>query len=279
MQPLAPSALWKIATPSPSWRLPGVAMAGFRARGPADLGVVPFPAVTLAIDLGAEPLLVTDGGREVRGSAVVGLSRGGPQGGLRGAGRDVQCLQVRLSPVVAHAVLGGFAVEGGPLAGLDEVWGRDAARWEERLRAAASWEERFALVAGALAARRTEGRPVDPEVAYVWAELARSHGTSRVDALAAEVGWSRKRLWSRFRSQVGLGPKQAARLVRFDHAAHRLAAGGHPAAVAAETGYADQSHLHREVADFAGLTPSAVAREPWLSVDGVAWSAPGYLHN
>ncbi|GLW67874.1 AraC family transcriptional regulator [Kitasatospora phosalacinea] len=274
MQPLAPSALWEIATPSPSRRLPGVAMAGFRARGAADLGVVPFPAVTLAIDLGTEPLVVADGGRGVRGSAVVGLSGGG----LRGGGRDVQCLQVRLSPVVAHAVLGGFAVEGGPLTGLDEVWGRDAVRLEERLRAAADWEERFALVARALAARRTEGRPVDREVAYVWGELARSHGTSRVDALAAEVGWSRKRLWSRFRAQVGLAPKQAARLVRFDHAVHRLAAGGHPAAVAAEAGYADQSHLHREVADFAGLTPSAVAREPWLSVDGVAWSAPGYLH-
>ncbi|MFD7732918.1 helix-turn-helix domain-containing protein [Kitasatospora phosalacinea] len=273
MQPLAPSALWEIATPSPSSRLPGVAMAGFRARGAADLGVVPFPAVTLAIDLGPEPLVVADGGRQVRGSAVLGLA----QGGLRGGGRNVQCLQVRLSPVVAHAVLEGFAAEGGPLVGWDEVWGRGAVRLEERLRTAASWEQRFALLADALAARRTEGRPADAEVAYAWGELARSHGTARVDALAAEVGWSRKRLWSRFRSQVGLAPKQAARLVRFDHAAHRLAAGGHPAAVAAETGYADQSHLHREVADFARLTPSAVAREPWLSVDGVAWPAPDYL--
>ncbi|GLW53509.1 helix-turn-helix domain-containing protein [Kitasatospora phosalacinea] len=270
MQPPTP---WEIATPSPSWRLPGVAMAGFRARGTADLGVVPFPAVTLAIDLGPEPLLVADGGRQVRGSAVIGLA----PGGLWGGGREVQCLQVRLSPVVAHTVLEGFAAEGSPLAGWDEVWGRDAARLEEQLRASASWEERFALMAGALAARRPEGRPVDKEVAYAWSELARSHGTARVDALAAEVGWSRKRLWSRFRSQVGLPPKQAARLVRFDHAAHRLAAGGHPAAVAAEAGYADQSHLHREVADFARLTPSAVAREPWLSVDGVAWSSPGYL--
>ncbi|MFI1518799.1 helix-turn-helix domain-containing protein [Kitasatospora cineracea] len=274
MQPADPLALWEIATPSRTWRLPGVAMAGFRARGAADLGVVPFPAVTLAIDLGTQPLVVADGGRRVAGSAVVGLA---PEG-LRGGGRDVVCLQVRLSPVVAHAALEGLAAEGGPLLALDELWGRDAARWEERLRAAPSWESRFGLVAGALAARLAQGRRVDPEVAYVWAELTRSHGAARVDGLAAEVGWSRKRLWSRFRAQVGLSPKQAARLVRFDHAAHRLAAGQRPAAVAAEAGYADQSHLHREVADFARVTPSAVAREPWLSVDGVAWSAPGYLH-
>ncbi|QKW24543.1 helix-turn-helix transcriptional regulator [Kitasatospora sp. NA04385] len=248
-------------------------MAGFRARGAADLGVVPFPAVTLAIDLGERPLTVADGRRPVRGSAVVGLGTEG----LRGSGRDVRCLQVRLSPVVAHTVLEGFAAAGGPLVGWDEVWGREAVRLEERLRAEPSWERRFALVAGELAVRQAEGRRMDPEVAYVWGELARSHGTARVDALAAEVGWSRKRLWSRFRAQVGTAPKQAARLVRFDHAAHRLAAGRPPAAVAAEAGYADQSHLHREVADFARVTPSAVARAPWLSVDEVAWSAPGYL--
>ncbi|WP_033212421.1 helix-turn-helix domain-containing protein [Kitasatospora phosalacinea] len=270
MQPPAP---WEIATPSRPWRLPGVAMAGFRGRGVADLGVVPFPAVTLAIDLGERPLTVTDGGRPVRGSVVIGLGTEG----LRGSGRDVRCLQVRLSPVVAHAVLEGFAAEGGPPAGWDEVWGRAAVRLEERLRAEPSWERRFALVAGELAARRSAGRRVDAEVAYVWRELARTHGAARVDALAAEVGWSRKRLWSRFRAQAGVTPKRAARLVRFDHAAHRLAAGRPPAAVAAEAGYADQSHLHREVADFARVTPSAVAREPWLSVDEVAWAAPGYL--
>ncbi|MGW4802800.1 helix-turn-helix domain-containing protein [Kitasatospora sp. NPDC004272] len=264
---------WEIATPSRRSRLPGVAMAGFRARGVAELGVVPFPAVTLAIDLGDEPLTVAGGGRPVRGSAVLGLGAGG----LRGGGRDVRCLQVRLSPVVAHAVLEGFAAAGGPLVGWDAVWGREAVRWEERLRAATSWEERFALVAAELAARRAEGRRVDPEVAYVWRELVRSHGAALVAGLAAEVGWSRKRLWSRFRAQLGIAPKRAARLVRFDHAAHRLAAGGHPAAVAAEAGYADQSHLHREVAEFARVTPSAVAREPWLSVDEAAWSLPGYL--
>ncbi|MFK0238117.1 hypothetical protein [Streptomyces vinaceus] len=32
-----------------------------------------------------------------------------------------------------------------------------------------------------------------------------------VEQLAAEVGWSRKRLWSRFRSRIGLSRKCAAR--------------------------------------------------------------------
>jgi AraC-like DNA-binding protein len=105
--------------------------------------------------------------------------------------------------------------------------------------------------------------------------MVASRGQVRVERLAAETGWSRKRLWSRFRSQVGIRPKRAAQLVRFDHAAHRLAAGEDAALVAAEAGYVDQSHLHRDVMAFAGVTPAAVAVAPWLAVDAIAWAAPG----
>lgn len=101
-----------------------------------------------------------------------------------------------------------------------------------------------------------------------------SQGQVRVERLAAEVGWSRKRLWSRFRSQVGLTPKHAARLIRFDHAAHRLTAGHDPVLVAAESGYVDQSHLNRDVAAFAGLTPATIASTPSLAVDDEAWPLP-----
>ncbi|MFJ8820937.1 helix-turn-helix domain-containing protein [Streptomyces sp. NPDC102467] len=94
-----------------------------------------------------------------------------------------------------------------------------------------------------------------------------------MDRLAAEAGWSRKRLSARFRSQLGITPKRAAGLVRFDHAAHLLAAGHAAAGVAIERGYVDQSHLHREFRAFTGLTPSAVANAPWLAIDDVAWPA------
>jgi methylphosphotriester-DNA--protein-cysteine methyltransferase len=84
-------------------------------------------------------------------------------------------------------------------------------------------------------------------------------------------------LWSRFGSQIGLTPKRASQLVRFDYVAHRLAAGHSAALVAADSGYVDQSHLHRDVMAFAGVTPTAVAVAPWLAVDPVAWAAPEYL--
>lgn len=146
---------------------------------------------------------------------------------------------MRVSPVVAYAALGASPEIGGTVAALDDLWGRDAARFQERLRAAASWDERFAVAEAALARRQEADRAVDPEVAFAWRQMVRNQGRIRVEELAAEAGWSRKRLWSRFQSQIGLTPKRAAQLIRFDHAAHRLAAGDSAALVAADSGYAD----------------------------------------
>jgi AraC-like DNA-binding protein len=255
-------------------------MAGFRARSadPIDLQVVPFPAVTVLVDLGGEMTVADEAtGAEHHGSLVVGMA----PAGVRGHGRDIECLQLRLSPDLAHAVLAGAPdlTESGAAVPLDALWGRDADRVHDQLCTATTWDDRFALAEDALVRRLvTNRREVDPEVTHTWRRMVARRGQVRVDRLAAELGWSRKRLWSRFRTQVGLTPKRAAQLVRFDHAAHRLAAGHSPAAVAAEAGYADQSHLHRDALAFAGLTPTAVAAAPWLAVDAVAWPDAGPPH-
>ncbi|MFB6890168.1 helix-turn-helix domain-containing protein [Kitasatospora sp. NPDC056327] len=274
-EPPADWASVEVAVPGRSARLPGIGMAGFRQRvpAPADITMVAHPSVTLFVDLGeGDPLLFDARGRRAGGSAVVGLVPGELRIGGRAGGR-IECLQIRLSPAVAAAVLGAPAELGTAVVPLEEVWGRDAGRAEDRLRTAASWDERF-TVAADLLGRRLDARPsLDPEVAAAWWRMLTSRGRVRVDGLAEEVGWSRKRLWSRFRSQIGLTPKTAARLVRFDHAAHLLAAGNPAAWVAAAGGYADQSHLHREVRAFTGATPTAVAAAPWLAIDHVAWPA------
>lgn len=245
-------------------------MAGFSCRASdfVDLGVVPYPAVTVCVDLGDE-LIVGDGHDHQRGSMAFGLV----PNGLRGRGRGIECLQLRLSPVIAYAVLG--ILPESDATSLDDLLGhRSVRRIEEQLWDARSWEERFQIAAAEIAWRYARNAQVDAEVGFAWNRIVRSRGQARIARIADLVGWSRQRLWARFRSQVGVGPKRAAQLVRFDHAAHRLAAGVPPALVAAEGGYADQSHLHRDVQDFAGVTPAAVAVAPWLAVDDVAWGAP-----
>ncbi|MFI2241471.1 helix-turn-helix domain-containing protein [Streptomyces chrestomyceticus] len=271
----AAAAGWDVARPPGPGRTAGVRIAGFRDRsaGPVEGPLFPHPAVTLVVAFGEGSLVVVDaGGRHQWGSFVAGLVTGAA--GMRG--EKVMCLEVRLSPVVTRAVLGVCPSElHGAMVALDDVWGRDAARIREQLGGATSWQERFALAEASLARRTATGPPVDPEVARAWDRIAASHGRVRIEELAAEVGWSRKRLWSRFGSQIGLPPKRAARLVRFGHAVHRLAVGEGPARVAAEAGYVDQSHLHRDVVAFTEVTPATVAAKPWLAADGLAWAPHG----
>lgn len=262
---------WEIARPSRTPALRGVDMAGFRIHGdgPAQLRAIPHPAVTVIVEFGDRCFDVRDStGRSHSGSLALGL--GGSAVPVRF--EDVECVQVRLSPVVAPAILGCPLAElSGRIVGLEDLWGRDATCLRERLHETQSWHERFVLVDATLSARLRDDRPPDPEVDWVWRQIMVSHGRFRIEHLADRVGWSRQRLWSRFGAQIGLTPKRAAKLVRFDHAVHRLVLGQSPARVAADSGYADQSHLYRDVREFTGTPLASAAREPWLAVDDRAW--------
>ncbi|MFF6952892.1 helix-turn-helix domain-containing protein [Streptomyces iakyrus] len=270
------AVVWDIACPRRPSRVAGLTMAGFRVRELDALRMVPHPAVTLLLEFGSgSPVLDCGPGQQQRGSIVAGPGLGSG-GAVRARGENVECVQVRLSPVIARAILGTSPADlDGAVVSLGDLWGREASRIREQLGEIPSWQDRFALTDALLARRHEAGPPVDPEVAWAWHRIVVSRGLTRVDGLAAEVGWSRKRLWSRFRSQLGLPPKHAVKLVRFDHAAHRLVAGEAAAEVAAESGYADQSHLHRDVKAFTGATPATMAGEPFLAVDDVAWPNPG----
>ncbi|NEA50981.1 helix-turn-helix domain-containing protein [Streptomyces sp. SID10815] len=271
------AVVWDVASPQRASRVDGVTMAGFRVRDLDALRMVPHPAVTLLLEFGAgSPVVDCGAGRQQRGSIVAGPGIG-TGGGVRARGENVECVQVRLSPVIARAVLAASPADlDGAVVSLEALWGRDASRIRDRLGDVSSWRDRFTLTDALLARRHEAGPPpVDAEVAWAWRRITGSRGRVRIDELAAEVGWSRKRLWSRFRSQLGLPPKHAAKLVRFDYAVHCLAAGRGAARVAADAGYADQSHLHRDVMAFTGTTPATVADEPFLAVDPLAWPSRG----
>jgi transcriptional regulator GlxA family with amidase domain len=77
-----------------------------------------------------------------------------------------------------------------------------------------------------------------------------------------ETGWSRRHVTEHFRRQLGVSPKAYARLLRFEHARALLAElPSQPqrtvADVAIGAGYYDQSHLTRDFAAMAGMTPGA----------------------
>ncbi len=190
-------------------------------------------------------------------------------------------IQVALKPLGARALLG---LPAGELAWVDvpasAVLGADSARIHDRVRAAGGWPERFRVLDEAFGALR--GRPdtvAAPEVRWAWELLLRTGGTVPVSELAAETGWSGRHLASRFRAEIGLGPKAAARVIRFDRARRKLlgSAGAGPrtglADLAVACGYFDQAHLAREFRALAGCPPSQWLAEEFRNVQAGAWLA------
>ena len=139
---------------------------------------------------------------------------------------------------------------------LEELWGADARRLEERL-AERPARDALALLTGAVAARLRAAPPPDAAVAAVAGLLDRG---VTVAGAARAAGLGERQLRRRFHAAVGYGPKtlqRVLRLRRFLDAAEAAPSDG-LAWAAAEAGYADQPHLTRECADLAGLSPTAL---------------------
>jgi AraC-like DNA-binding protein len=168
-------------------------------------------------------------------------------------------IEVWLAPLGAYTLLG---LPMGELRGhtvdLVDVLGAGGRRLAEQLREAPTWRHRFALLDRFLLRRLERGPRPSPEVDWAWRRLVATAGAEPIGRLANEVGWSHKHLITRFRQQVGLAPKTAARLVRFDGVWRRLDE-RRPldwADLARQAGYADQAHLIRDFRQFTGTTPT-----------------------
>ncbi len=95
---------------------------------------------------------------------------------------------------------------------------------------------------------------------FAWEQLRATHGTARIGMLVEELGWSRKRLAARFREHVGLPPKAAARLLRFERA-RSLAGTMSWGELAFACGFSDQPHLIAEFRAFTGSSPETFLQD------------------
>ena len=186
-------------------------------------------------------------------------------------------IQLAVKPLGARLL---FGLPAGELAGVDadaaRILGPAARELHERAREAVTWEQRFAAIDEVLLRQLRDHQAVSPEVSQAWHALLASGGTAPVAELADAAGWSSRRLGTRFRTEIGLAPKEAARVVRFDRARRllqrRVAAAGPPelAALAAACGYYDQAHLAREFRALAGCPPSRWLAEEFRNVQAAA---------
>jgi AraC-like DNA-binding protein len=267
------------AAPAPALRGAVVRLTGYRDRaaGPVRFTEMPGTFVPVILDLG-DGWWVGDARRpdaplDRFGTFVAGLT--GAPVAVEHAG-SAHCLQVDLRPRAARRLLGVPMHElTGRTVALDDVLGAGAGELVARIAEASGWPARFALVQRAVAARLADAPPLRPEVGWALGRITSRERPARVGDVAAELGWSHRRLIARFRDEVGMAPKLVARIARFERARRLMAA--EPAlglaSVAARCGYADQAHLSREVAELAATTPTGLRSSSVNSVQDPAAEA------
>jgi AraC-like DNA-binding protein len=262
---------------------------GYRQRGiaPATHRGLPSPYLTMIFTLD-EPLSIEVHPDPGQPPGEFGTLLGGLHSSpalIRHDGAQ-SGIQLALKPPGVRALLG---LPAGELADLDvpaeAVLGGVGAELRERVRGACGWPERFAVLDEILLRQvlTAKDEAVAPEVLWSWRQLLQAGGAVRVADLAAGTGWSGRHLASRFRAEIGLTPKAAARVVRFDRARRRLVehvsgagqAGYQLADLAAETGYFDQAHLAREFRALAGVPPSQWLAEEFRNVQAGTWADDG----
>jgi len=161
-----------------------------------------------------------------------------------------------LHPWAAGALLGDDVAElTDRFVDLADRFGRvAAASLHDRVAAARSPEVRAGIVQTFLAGLLRH-RAIDDVAAACARIIHRRGGRVAASDLATELGVGERHLRRRVRSAVGVGPKRLARLARAQVALAGLQGGRAWPEIALLSGYADQSHLIREIKAFTGRTP------------------------
>jgi AraC-like DNA-binding protein len=193
-----------------------------------------------------------------------------------------------LEPAVVQAALGGralpFAAEpvhdpSPAMAGLVGLLADIDEPLDELAAAAAATAVADALEAAA--GRAETGGAVDTAAVAAVREHLAAHPAEETRAADLEriAGIDRWAIARQFRRAYGTSPDRYRRMRRLAAARDAIAAGGTLAAVAAETGFADQSHMTRHFTRAYGLTPGRWAALTSASADqreaaGARRSAP-----
>jgi AraC-like DNA-binding protein len=144
---------------------------------------------------------------------------------------------------------------------LEDIWGRAASNLRNDLREAPTPARKFAVLDSALTHRLSQSKQKfrDPIIDFTLAHLRQSPGTTTITGLTRQTGLSPRRLYQRFREQVGVSPKLYCRIQRFQQAVQQMHHGADIrwAELALTCGYYDQSHFANDFRAFSGLSATA----------------------
>jgi AraC-like DNA-binding protein len=160
----------------------------------------------------------------------------------------------------------------------EDVWGRSAAALSEQIAGTRRLTDALALLEADVARRVDAAPQADPLVAEAVRRLMPWRAPD-VGSLHDALHISERQLRRRLQAAIGVGPKALHRILRFQGflalVQSSLAQGRPPAGLArlaADAGYADQSHLTRESVRLMGIAPAAFLEE------AAHQCAPGHDH-
>ena len=225
-------------------------------------GCLPTGRVDIVIPLHQHSLLRFDAidatrATHYRGGAVSGAH---DRFAVRGLAGTSSAIGVHFKPGGAAPFLAAAPAElHNRTVPLDAVWGPLAGELRERLLGADSTARQFQLIEDMLIARLQASQPADAMVRQALRALAQDPSAARIADVQRASGCSPQRFIRRFEAAAGITPKRLARVLRFNALLAQIVRVGPRdwAALAADGGYFDQSHLIHEFKRLAGITPSA----------------------
>jgi AraC-like DNA-binding protein len=139
---------------------------------------------------------------------------------------------------------------------------RDVEETSYRVRETIGHEGKLQLLADRLLKRRTGPKSGDGALDHALDLLNQTRGLMGIAQISRITEQSERTLERRFKSAVGVSPKELARIIRFRTVFDRIDQNQavNWSQVAARSGFFDQPHLIRDFKHFAGCTPAEFLR-------------------
>jgi AraC-like DNA-binding protein len=235
--------------------------AGYRANGlaPGMHAGLPSRHVDIVISLDQPIEIVRMPGPSARAAAFSAFVSGiQDTPAIVRQASSLHGMHVFLTPFGVRALLGASPADlACCVMDLSDLWGRSAHGLIDRLKSAGTWRNRFAIL-DEVFSRALRPFTTPNELLWAWSRLAQARGSISIQGLADRIVWSRRHFSERFRREIGVTPKTAARIFRFEHSC--LLMKRNPASVAQvafDCGYHDQAHMTREWNSLAACTPKS----------------------
>ena len=140
---------------------------------------------------------------------------------------------------------------------LQHVFGDAGTQLESAVLTAPDTKERIGVIEAFLINAYTSSITIDRVTSDCVDLITRSKGQLSADAVAGHVNINRRNMERRFRTMIGMSPKQLSRVIRLQDALRKLEQKNYTSltSLAYDNGYYDQAHFIREFREFTGISP------------------------